>query len=73
MSDWRPNSRVKQLINDWWPDGMQRISDPHAFMRNMAALQADLIRYYLSSMDNVTGMRAINTLRWLDRKASGLE
>jgi len=73
MRDWSPSAKVKQIINDWWPNGMQRISDPHAFMRNMAALQADLIRHKLPSMDNKTGMRAINTLQSLDRRANGLE
>jgi len=76
--NWNPSLLVKQLINDWWPDGGEDIakkawSNPDGFLCTMAALQADLIRHYLSSMDNETGMRAINTLRWLDRRASGLD
>jgi len=78
MSDWRPNSRVKQIINDWWPNRGEDLvkkawSNPDGFLCIMAALQADLIRHYLQSMDDETGKRATKTLERLDRRASGLD
>jgi hypothetical protein len=78
MRNWSPSAKVKQIINDWWPNRGEDLvkkawSNPDGFLCTMAALQADLIRHYLSSMDNETGKRAIKNLRWLDRRASGLE
>jgi len=76
--NWNPSLLVKQLINDWWPNRGEDLvkkawSNPDGFLCTMAALQADLIRHYLSLMDNETETRAIKTLKSLDRKASRLD